>query len=97
MPTTPSTDREQNDRLIVDISETIKTELSLDKLQTPGGKKIKAEKNRRGQIQITFATGGETPKEFQGVFTDIRATTSAIRSYLDRINNDKKQSNKAKD
>ena len=93
-------DRKKDDRLIVDATETTRLELNIDKLETKNGKQIKVHKDGRGYFEIVFATGGETPAEFSGIFTDIRAVASVIRRYLDRKdinNNATKPSNKTKD
>lgn len=98
-------DRSKEERKLVSISDAIKDEVGVDELKTPNGKEIKVYKNDRGYFEIAFATGGETPKEFQGLFTDIRAASTAIKMYLERketpakVNkvNAKNESDKAKD
>lgn len=105
MATEPMLDRSKEERKLISISDIIKDELGVKELKTPNGKEIKVFKNDRGYFEIAFASGGEKPKEFSGIFTDIRATANAIRMYFQRKEtpakvekvNAKNESDKAKD
>lgn len=96
MPTTLTDDQGPK---IISYTDLIANNLKLDKLQTQNGKQIKVDKNHRGYFEIAFASGGEKPKEFQGIFTTIEATTTAISNYLAKKEkpNAKTESSKAAD
>jgi hypothetical protein len=84
MPTTLTEDHNQSGVNTVSYSELVATHLKMDKLETKNGKKIDIVKNDRGDFLIQFATGGQTPKEFAGKFTTLRAVQEALVRYFSR-------------
>lgn len=50
---------------------------------TGGGKVISLYRNTNGSLRLGFVEGGETPKEFDQTFTDIKNAELAATRYLE--------------
>lgn len=53
---------------------------------TPNGKEITVRQAEgTSLLEVAFVGGGERPKEFEGLFTDITAANKVISAYLNRL------------
>lgn len=62
----------------------VANQLGLEDLKTKNGKQIQVIKDHRGRFLIEFATGGQKPKEFAGLFTHLKAVGDAVMQYLNK-------------